>query len=605
MAQPLGRQIVILNVCLLVPILLVIAWAARATYREQVEQLSQETRGISVTLVAYLNRSMAVADGMARMLAAHPAVRTRDTGALAELLPSLTRSPMLPNVLVADVTGRIVTWARPPDRYVSDEAARAWLARVASQNLPMVSPLFGQSGVGHAILFGYPVLEGEAVIAVIALQVHLEAVQDVLAAIPLPEDSVVTLTDERSVVLARSHDSAKFVGRAIETPESLQALSDVPSSVVRTGVDGIERAFGNSRIERGPWLVSVGIPTSVAAARTMPVYWRNLGIAFSIALLTLALEYFTVRRFLRAFDRLERAADRVADGDLRTPPHVAMPSRELDRVRQSFSDMVDKLRAAQAAVAAQVAEERRMREEVQSLQRQVMRQERLAAIGVLVSGVAHELNNPLQAILGFAELLQMRPDLSPSARHDLSLIQKESTRASAIIRNLSRFGRQQTTEPMPVRLGDVVASVVELRQRKLQEQGIKLEIRASSESTVMAVFTELQQVLLNFVINAEQAILASDRRPGRIIVRTIDVGDVAALEVEDTGPGVPPDDEARLFQPFFTTKPVGEGTGLGLSVSYGIIQSHGGTIGYRRGELGGAVFFFQLPVAPGERARAS
>lgn len=600
MAQPLGRQIVILNVCLLVPVFAVIAWAARLTYREQVAQLQLETQTMAVTVVAYLNRTMAVADGIAAALALHPAVRSLDVDALDEVLPELLRGPMLSNLMVADADGNVVGWARASEPGLVDDPVRDWLKRVAAASRPMVSPLLADPNrERHALIFGYPVRDPDRrVVAVIGLQVHLEAVESVLASIPLPEGSVVTVTDEDSVVLARSHDSSRFVGRPIESPESLQKLPDVPDTVVRTGVDGIERAFGNARVERGPWLVSAGIPTSVATARTLPSYWRNLGIALTVTLLTLALEFFIVRRYLGAFAHLERAADRVADGDLRTLEPQPMPSRELDLLQQSFSDMVDKLRAAQAAVAAQVAEERRMREEVQSLQRQVMRQERLAAIGVLVSGVAHELNNPLQAILGFADLLQMRTDLPDSVRADLSLIQKESTRASAIIRNLSRFGRQQSSEPMHIRLRDVVASVEELRQRKLEEQGIALDVDARSEATVLAVFTELQQVLLNFVINAEQALLASNHRPNRIVIRTHDADGRAHLEVEDTGSGVPADDEARLFQPFFTTKPVGEGTGLGLSVSYGIIESHGGTIGYRRGAAGGAVFYFHLPVAP-------
>jgi C4-dicarboxylate-specific signal transduction histidine kinase len=112
----------------------------------------------------------------------------------------------------------------------------------------------------------------------------------------------------------------------------------------------------------------------------------------------------------------------------------------------------------------------------------------------------------------------------------------------------------------------------------------------------MAVFTELQQVLLNFVINAEQAIVHSGAATRRIIIRTMDARGRAHIEVEDSGPGVSPEHEAKLFQPFYTTKPVGEGTGLGLSVSYGIVQSHGGRIGYRRGDGGGAVFWFELPI---------
>jgi C4-dicarboxylate-specific signal transduction histidine kinase len=242
-----------------------------------------------------------------------------------------------------------------------------------------------------------------------------------------------------------------------------------------------------------------------------------------------------------------------------------------------------------------VTDERRMREELQSLQQQVIRQERLAAIGVLVSGVAHELNNPLQAILGFAELLQMQKDMPESARADLTLIQKESTRASAIIRNLSRFGRQMS-EPTPVKLRDVVASVMELRHRKLQELNIRVVVDEKSVAPVMAIFTELQQVLLNFAINAEQAIVQGDPAQRQVVIRTGDREGWAWIELEDSGAGVPPEHEVKLFQPFYTTKPVGEGTGLGLSVSYDIIRSHGGRIGYRRATSGGALFFFELPI---------
>jgi C4-dicarboxylate-specific signal transduction histidine kinase len=274
-----------------------------------------------------------------------------------------------------------------------------------------------------------------------------------------------------------------------------------------------------------------------------------------------------------------------------------MPTEEMDRLQHTVSSMITNLQRAQDSIAAQVNDERRMRQEVQSLQQQVIRQERLAAIGVLVSGVAHELNNPLQAILGFAELLQMQKDMPEQARADLTLIQKESTRASAIIRNLSRFGRQ-VLDPSPVRLHDVVASVMELRQRKLEELNIKVEIDEQSHGYMMAIFTELQQVALNFAINAEQAIVQSDAGLRKITIRTGDRDGWAWIEIEDSGPGVPAEHEPKLFQPFYTTKPVGEGTGLGLSVSYAIIRSHNGRIGYRRSDAGGAIFYFELPIVP-------
>ena len=215
-----------------------------------------------------------------------------------------------------------------------------------------------------------------------------------------------------------------------------------PRSIL-TGVDGVERVFGNAVVERGPWLASVGIPTSVAM-----VAHRGRSTSATSASpsrrpsLIIVLTWMFGRRWLKAFDHLDATAKRVSRGDLSPLETQPMPTAEMDRLQQTVSSMITNLQSARASIAAQVDDERRMREELESLQQQVIRQERLAAIGVLVSGVAHELNNPLQAILGFAELLQMQKDMPEQARADLALIQKESARASAIIRNLSRFGRQ-------------------------------------------------------------------------------------------------------------------------------------------------------------------
>ena len=345
-----------------------------------------------------------------------------------------------------------------------------------------------------------------------------------------------------------------------------------------------------------PLEVEVELPTSVPWDRAVKVYERAMGIAGLGALIMLTIQAVFIGRWLRSVASFERAADRVGAGDLRRPPRSPMPSRELEHLRDAFGDMVDNLREAREAIARQVDEERHMRQELQSLQQQVIRQERLAAIGVLLSGIAHELNNPLQAISGFADLLQRDPDMRPSVHADLALIKKESARASAIIRNLSRFSRQQGIAPSDVYLRDVVASVVELRLRRFHEQGIVLELDQQSDHATRAVFTELQQVLLNFVINAEQALVATRHDERRIVVRTRDVETGVRLEVEDNGCGVPAENEAKLFQPFFTTKPMGEGTGLGLSVSYGIVRSFGGSIGYARGPAGGALFHFELPA---------
>jgi len=319
---------------------------------------------------------------------------------------------------------------------------------------------------------------------------------------------------------------------------------------------------------------------------------RTLSIAGTFGLIWALAFLLFFRQMLTAVEHLREAVQRVSTGDLGPLRRELMPAPFLHDLQNSLGDMVGRLQDARQALDAQMREERAVREELQSRQHQVIRQERLAAVGLLVSGVAHEINNPLQAILGFSELLQLERDLPPQVRRDLEVIQRESLRACNIIRNLAKFARQQPGEAIPVSLDEVIASVVELRQRQLATEQITLAVESQSTRQATAVFTELQQVLLNFVVNAEQVILGTGSLPGRIIVRTVDDGPVVRLEVEDNGPGVSPEDEPKLFQPFFTTKTVGEGTGLGLSASYGIIESMGGTTGYRRG----AVFYFELPA---------
>ena len=273
---------------------------------------------------------------------------------------------------------------------------------------------------------------------------------------------------------------------------------------------------------------------------------------------------------------------------------VGTLNREVGALQDAFVTMSENLRQTRDALDRQAEQERRMREMVESLQRQVVRQERLAAVGVLVSGIAHELNNPLQAILGGSELLERRPGLSADALQEIAFIKAQSTRAREIIRSLSRFGRQQTGPPSAIDLRDVVAEVVQLRGTNLNDARITLDVQIESTRKVFANFTELEQVVLNFVINAEQAIQAAGPEQGRMIIRVSDVFHRVRLEVIDNGPGVSPENEPKLFQPFFTTRPVGAGTGLGLSVSYGIVDAYHGTIGYDTSEWGGADLLLRI-----------
>jgi len=357
-----------------------------------------------------------------------------------------------------------------------------------------------------------------------------------------------------------------------------QRVVAAPDGRDRIVADTLALLPTNSRVTVGPdGQVEVSLPPTLAWDRTSRVYRRNYAIVAGVTLTTIAIVFLLSRRWRRGLRALELQARRVGEGDSTPAPVVTMPSSELVSLQESFTEMERNL---------------------VFLQRQVVRQERLAAIGTLVSGIAHELNNPLQAIAGRAQLLTRDDSMAGTARADLELIQKESARASVIIRNLARFSRQDNVAPGPIRLTDVIAAVVELRQRRLDELGVHLVIDDASRASFLGVLPEFQQVVLNFVVNAEQAMASMKRGQRMLTLRTRDLGDHVYCDVEDTGPGVPVEHEHKLFQPFFTTKPVGEGTGLGLSVSYGIIESYGGRIGYRRADTGGAILWFDVPAAP-------
>ncbi|MGB7220386.1 MAG: HAMP domain-containing sensor histidine kinase [Vicinamibacterales bacterium] len=331
-----------------------------------------------------------------------------------------------------------------------------------------------------------------------------------------------------------------------------------------------------------------------SADRTSPE--RLLAIGVSAVGGVLLLVVWLSRQTTRGLDALRSAAQRISAGDFSPPPNGPAPNLEVAQLQEAFVAMAANLREARDALDRQVEEERKMREMLQSLQRQVVRQERLAAVGALVSGVAHELNNPLQAILGAAELIERRKGLAPDILADVTLLKTQSQRAREIIHSLARFGSQQSVPPALVDLQDVITEVAQLRRPNLEQSSIAFEVEWVATRKVHANVTELVQVLLNFVINAQQAIESTARTGGRILVRLFETGRKVRVEVHDNGPGIQSEYESKLFQPFFTTKPVGKGTGLGLSVSYGIIHSYGGTIGHAANPWGGATFFFELPA---------
>jgi C4-dicarboxylate-specific signal transduction histidine kinase len=582
---------------LLVPFALAAIWSANRTRVEREDEVEQQAESIAHTAAAYLTEYLNGLDSMSSALTRHPAVLTLDRAQSDRLFADVLRGqPLLLNILLTDRAGGVKGTGLPGRLDLAPTVTQPYVQAVVSSGKAVISELTkGQLSGKPTVVLAYPVRQEERgdVIGVLALGINLTEMQTLFRNIPLPEGSVVTLTDAESRVLARSRDADLYIGKALGTAAPPK---DVPGRRVMTGPDGVPRFYGNAVIGRGPWLLSVGIPTSVAVARLAPLFLRNIIISSVgvVAILLLSLGLSTL--IGRGISGVRDAVQRIADGDLSPPVRTPVPNLELAQLQSAFITMAANLRETQDKLDRQFEQERKVRETLQSLQRQVVRQERLAAVGVLVSGVAHELNNPLQAILGTAELLERRGGLSNEALEEIAFVKTQAGRAREIIRNLSRFSSQQSGPPALVDLRDVIGEVVQLRRRDLDTATIALDIETSTTRTVYANFTELEQVMLNFVINAQQSIEAVGRTKGRILIRLFDVGKKVRLEVHDDGPGVTPEDEPKLFQPFFTTKPVGKGTGLGLSVSYGIIESYGGSIGHQGNQWGGATFFFELPA---------
>jgi two-component system NtrC family sensor kinase len=232
------------------------------------------------------------------------------------------------------------------------------------------------------------------------------------------------------------------------------------------------------------------------------------------------------------------------------------------------------------------------------LQEQLFQSEKMSAVGQLIAGVAHDLNNPLASVVGFADyLVEAVGDTPEELREPLRAIRQEAERAANIVKNLLNFARKQEGHRDAHAVSDILASTIQLLRNQLMGARIETEVDVAPGTPPVHVdATQLQQVFVNLVNNAAQAIEGSGVG-GRIVIRAMPWLDGVAVTVEDDGPGVPAGIAQRIFEPFFTTKPAGEGTGLGLSICQGIVKEHGGRIALVTTGRRGAVFHVELPAA--------
>jgi len=274
-------------------------------------------------------------------------------------------------------------------------------------------------------------------------------------------------------------------------------------------------------------------------------------------------------------------------------------SGEWRRVRFNFSPLSDE----QGNIEGVVLSGRDVTD-LKRLEEQLIQAEKLAAMGQMLAGVAHELNNPLTAILGVTELLRDRPGADDSTKHQLELTHRQARRAARIVQNLLEFSRPASPQKKPLDLNNLLDRTLQLQEHSLRRNNIEVDFHPGADLPgIIGDANQLIQVFLNLVTNAEQAI-REVRDHGRIQIRACRNGNQVTITVQDDGVGVRPEALPRIFDPFYTTKRPGGGTGLGLSICMSIIREHGGNIEAETLPAGGSAFTIYLPAAPDQHRDA-
>ena len=311
--------------------------------------------------------------------------------------------------------------------------------------------------------------------------------------------------------------------------------------------------------------------------------------------LLLSLMVFTVllrRRVLQPLAMILEATNRVRDGDFAVRAQVDRQD-ELGQLARRFNFMAESLAESYGSLESKVEERTR---QLQEVQRQLVQAEKMSAVGRMLSGVAHELNNPLTAIMGHTDLARRRLTASGANEKDITLmttLHEQGERCRKIVANLLQFARQEKPHLERVRVNDLVEQALQLREYEMTTRNIKLVREYDPTNPFFAADpNKIVQVVLNLINNAHDAIRDAGR-PGTIWVRTFAEQDTVRLEFLDNGTGLR--EPERVFDPFYTTKEVGQGTGLGLSVCYGIVEEHNGSITADNWEQG-ARFLIVLPV---------
>jgi signal transduction histidine kinase/ActR/RegA family two-component response regulator len=497
------------------------------------------------------------------------------------LLQRIFRAAPVPyaNLWIADTAGHSIGAARMPEggRAAFAIRDRPYFTRA------MTSRTFAAGDVvesrvlpGHPLvaIFTLPVIDSAtgAVTAVVGASIQIDSLEPVRTVRALPEGSVLTILDSTGTVVFRSLDVAHWVGRNF--PVYSGELNDYSAqSGVGAGLssDGTYRLTGFHTTERAPWILYVGIPLRYTLDVVRDQFFRDLVLGTLVALIVLALGYASTLRVVTPIESLTADARAIAGGDTARRSSVDS-SDEIGDLARAFNQMADTVVRRNA--------------ELKSSQEQLLHVQKMDALGSFAGGIAHDFNNYLASIVAHAELADLGLAEDDPARLDLREVLTSASRAADLTRQILVFSRKQMVELHTLDLNEVVRGIERMLLRLIGEE-LQLDVRyAPHPVLVNADHGQLEQVIVNLVANARDAMpdggivtIAIDSvnltiDDGRL--PTLPRGAYSQVTVSDEGTGIPPELLDRVFDPFFSTKKRGRGTGMGLAIAYSIIEQSGG-----------------------------
>jgi len=335
-------------------------------------------------------------------------------------------------------------------------------------------------------------------------------------------------------------------------------------------------------------ILGLGVLESKFKSMERKALWIFLGITFAGITMSVIICFALTNSIMRPINSLLLATRGLADGNIEQRVQLSNSPEEIAALGEAFNYMVSTVKERDEQLRQQAQEE-------------IMKSERLAMVGQLAAGVAHEINNPLGGILLFSRLLLQKAPSEGIMRDNLERIEKDANRCQSIVQGLLDFARQREPKVETLELNDVLEKTVDLFENQPLFHNIEIVKQYQPDLPVISAdLAQIQQVFVNIIMNA------SDAMKGKgvltISTRSADTNDYVEVSFADTGDGIPPDELDQIFDPFFTTKGVGHGTGLGLSISYGIIQRHGGTIKVSSRVGKGSTFMVILPKNKREEA---